>query len=358
VAVVSGCDSSSPSQPLPESSSFVSDILSAQQAFQLPGVGAALIRSTGIEDAAVVGLRRLDGGDSLSLNDRFHLGSDTKSMIATVAGRLVEREEIGWLLDPRQVFPELVDSLHVGHEGTTLQDLLRHRGGIQSYTSGAEWQAIPNFPGDGMEQRRAFAVWMLQKEPATTPGSYVYSNAGYAIAASMLEQITGQDWQALLQAEIFQPLGLTTAGFGWPAREDSNQPWGHWVSGGRLEPHPPDDEYEIPEIMAPAGDVHMSVADFAKYVRIHLLGLQGQDGILKAETFAHLHDPVGSYALGWGVSTSGSDIISTHNGSAGTFYAIMSVSHSRDAAVVVVTNAGGTSAQQGSSMLVENLLRR
>jgi len=302
-----------------------------------------------------MGVRRFPGGDSLRLNDRFHLGSETKAMIATAAGRLVERGDLSWSLSALEVFPELAGTLHPGYGDIVLQDLLVHRAGIQAYTSGDEWRSLPGFPGNEEERRRAFAVWLLQQPPSAAPGTYLYSNAGYAIAASMLEQVAGRSWRTLLQEEVFGPLGLTTAGFGWPAVSDSNQPWGHHLASGQLVARPPEDPYRVPELLAPAGDVHMSVRDFGTFVQAHLRGLRGEDGILRPETVAYLHTPVGGYAMGWGVGILGGETWSSHNGSAGTFYAVMQVSHARDVAVVVVTNVGGTKAADGARALANRL---
>lgn len=350
-----GCDAS-PSGPVEEAPNcFLSLLRGTLEGSQLPGVGAAVVRAVGIEVAGVAGVRRFPEGDSLRLNDRFHLGSETKAMIATAAGRLVERGELVWNLSPLEVFPELAGTLHPGFEDVVLQDLLAHRAGIEAYTTGAEWQSLHGFPGNEEERRRGFAIWLLQRPPAVAPGSYLYSNAGYAIAASMLEQVTGRSWRTLLQEEVFNPLGLTTAGFGWPALSDPNQPWGHQLASGQLKPHPPGDPYRVPELLAPAGDVHMSVRDFGTFVQAHLRGLRGEDGFLRAETVAYLHTPVGGYAMGWGVGYSGVELWSTHNGSAGTFYAVMMVAHARDAAVVVVTNAGGTKAADGARALANRL---
>jgi D-alanyl-D-alanine carboxypeptidase len=74
----------------------------------------------------------------------------------------------------------------------------------------------------------------------------------------------------------------------------------------------------------------MSITDFARFVQMHLRGYQGQDGLLESATIRYLHQPVRTYALGWGVYSLDGHMVSLHNGSAGTFYATMAISHSRD----------------------------
>lgn len=355
--LAAGCESTTaPADPGRQPETFLALLRGTAQESQLPAVGAAVVRAAGIEEAGVVGVRRYPGGDSVGLDDRFHLGSDTKAMIATAAGRLVERRMLSWDLSPLEVFPELKGALHPGYGNIVLKDLLVHRAGIQAYTTGTEWQSLSGFPGaDEAERRRAFAVGLLRGAPAVTPGTYLYSNAGYAIAASMLEQVSGRSWKTLLQEEVFSPLGLTTARFGWPTGADPNQPSGHQLISGQLRAEAVGSAYVIPEVLGPAGDVSMSVRDFGKFVQAHLQGLMGKNGLLRAETVAYLHEPVGGYAPGWAVGTSGAELWSSHNGSAGTFYAVMQVSHSRDVAVVVVTNVGGTKAADGARALANRL---
>ncbi len=357
VAATIACGGEPTAAPNPPPERSLEDILKSYRgAHGLPAVAAAIVRSDGIEEVAAVGVRRLGFSDSVGLGDRFHIGSDTKAMVATVAGTLVEEGALSWFLSPTDVFPELATTIHPDFQTITLRDLLTHRAGIQPYNTGAEWDAIPNFTGTPQEQRRAFAVWLLQRAPDGPPGQYQYSNAGYSIAAAILEQVTGQSWQLLLRQRLFDPMGMLTAGFGWPALNDPDQPWGHWVISGSLQPHPPDDNYQLSGIIAPAGDVHMSIEDFALFVQLHLRGLLGFDGMLTSETVGYLHQPVGNYALGWSVYPLLGQVISSHNGSAGTFYATMAVSHSQDLAIVIATNAGGSSAADACRILLGVLL--
>jgi CubicO group peptidase (beta-lactamase class C family) len=70
---------------------------------------------------------------------------------------------------------------------------------------------------------------MLAQKPARKPvKGYRYSNVGYAVAACIAESITGQAWEDLMRTQLFEPLGLTSAGFGSPGSPGvRDQPWGH-----------------------------------------------------------------------------------------------------------------------------------
>lgn len=47
-------------------------------------------------------------------------------------------------------------------------------------------------------------------------GTYLYSNASYIVAVSMLEEVTGNAWEELVRDELFAPLAMRAAGFGTP----------------------------------------------------------------------------------------------------------------------------------------------
>ena len=132
---------------------------------------------------------------------------------------------------------------------------------------------------------------------------------------------------------VFEPLGLRSAGFGWPATDDRpNQPRGH--SGA-----PPDLEvqeigkYEPLDIDAfgPAGNLHCSIEDFARYAAFHLRVLDGRDDTLEAETVPCF----------WRVGeTDEGERLYSHFGSGGTFMAMIAVYPDSDLAIVAATNYG------------------
>lgn len=182
----------------------------------LPGMVAGITTS---EDALFVrakGVRRLDKPDPLEPDDLIHIGSCTKAMTATLMALLVEAGLLEWNSSPQGPAPRRPTSTSV-----TLHKLLSHTAGIQPFTSIEGWQALSTFEGDIMERRRAFTQWLLER---TNP-DYGYSNAGYAMAASVAESATGLPWETLITEWLFEPLGIDCF-FGWPALHDPNQPWG------------------------------------------------------------------------------------------------------------------------------------
>src|SRR5690606_14906599 len=98
---------------------------------------------------------------------------------------------------------------------------------------------------------------LLARKPEATPGTEkIYSNQGYAIAGVMLEKASGQTWEGLMQTMLFDPLGMTSAGFGAPATPGKvDQPWGHEPGLFGQKPVPPGPRADNPLAIAPAGAV-------------------------------------------------------------------------------------------------------
>ena len=102
------------------------------------------------------------------------------------------------------------------------------------------------------------------------PG-FVFSdqNANFILAGAMLERRTGKSWEDLMTTELFQPLGMTTAGFGAPGNaSDVNEPYGHSDASGQRVASKGDNT----SALGPAGTMHGSLDDWAKFVRQRLDG--------------------------------------------------------------------------------------
>ena len=116
--------------------------------------------------------------------------------------------------------------------------------------------------------------------------------------------------------------------------------------------------------MYPAGGVHLSVLDWAKFITMQLEAENGGSTLLTPETAKVLHTPVDSgYALGWFVQpdyiwTNG--VILTHNGFDGLDYAELWMSIKDNFAILVTTNSGSPEApniiSNASAVLVHQFL--
>ena len=312
---------------------------------KFPALASAVVVDGKIVATNAVGFRKHRGTEAVTLNDKFHIGSVTKSMTATVAAMLVEQGKISWTTTIGESFADY-DQLHPEYREVTLEQLLSHRGGAPGNAPRDLWRQAWDASGPPEAQRLEFVKGLLARKPESQPGTkHAYSNQGYAIAGVMLENATGKPWEELMRSMLFEPLGMNSAGFGAPATpEQVDQPWGHTkglFSG--LKPIPPGPRADNPPAIGPAGTVHCSLPDLARYVAFHLAGERGASELLKAESFRKLHTSTGDdYALGWVVLErpwAGGRVL-MHNGSNTMFYVVIWMAPEKNSAVIVATNVG------------------
>ena len=98
-------------------------------------------------------------------------------------------------------------------------------------------------------------------------------------------------------------------------------------------------------MLAPAGDVNVSLPDYLKFIALHLKGLRGTPGIVSAGLIQQMHVPNGDYAYGWAAIEVNGVPTSEHEGTAGTFYAVTLIQPSTDQAVVGFTNSADREAE-------------
>ncbi|MCA9282576.1 MAG: beta-lactamase family protein [Phycisphaeraceae bacterium] len=319
-------------------------IVAALEATKVPALSAAAADETGVIFADAAGVRVARGDSEVGIDEPFHIGSCTKAMTATLVGIAVEEGKLRWDMTLSEALPDIAGEMHEKYKGVTIAQLLRHLSGMASFTKGAaaENALMHGLEGDARAQRAAFVERVLSIEPAGEVGAFEYSNGGYGVAAAIVERALDASWEDLMRERLFGPLEMRTAGFGWPATEEHpGAPRGHYADarfGDR--PQSLKDSYKLPPAIAPAGDVHCSSADLARFARMHLLGLMGEDGLLRSETIKSLHEPDGDYAAGWGEVMRDGRAISTHDGSAGTFYTRVILQPGDGVAIVAQSNTG------------------
>jgi CubicO group peptidase (beta-lactamase class C family) len=322
--------------------------------YHLPGIIGAICLGGRVAALGALGIRKIGSSGALEVDDQMHIGSCTKAMTATMIGSLVETGKLSWKSTFRTIFPDDAGEFHPQFQETTLSHLLTHRAGLPN--DGPWW----NLPGTTTTQaRHALMMRMLQQEPLTRPGStFAYSNVGYALAGLMAEQVAGESWETLMRTRLFEPLEMSTAGFGTPGRtEGSTQPWGHQLVGRDVKPTQQDNAPSL----GPAGTVHCSVPDWAKFAALHLAGERGDSKLLQPATLKTLHIPPRSYeyAGGWYVfdrSWAGGAVLN-HNGSNTSWFTTIWLAPGRDFAILVATNQGDKQAERACDQAANALIR-
>lgn len=210
---------------------------------RLPALAAAVVRNGQIAASGAVGFRKEGSSERVTVKDKWHVGSCTKSMTAALAGMMVDEGRWHWAMKVTEMFPNLAEKIIPGWRGATLEEFLTQYSGAGNedcFDAGVLARAamLP------LQQRAAFIhEFLIEHGPKTTPGTvWNYDNANFIIVGHAMELKLKQPWEILMRERLFKPLGMDSAGFGPPASGKAiDQPWGHVITeGGIMKPMPPD----------------------------------------------------------------------------------------------------------------------
>ncbi len=355
--------------------------------FDVPAVGGAIVGLDGVVAIGVDGLRAVGSEETVTTTDRWHLGSCTKSMTATLIARLEMRKKPPLTFDTtiEKAFPEYARKALEPWRTVTMRQLLGHRGGAPGdLERDGLWGTLWVSRDSPRKQRARLTKTVLSWEPEPVAGTgFSYSNAGYAIVGHAAELRTKVDWESLIRDELFDPLGMDSAGFGAPGAGKKKpgagkrkkksktivEPQGHrrigekWFAVGTERPLS-----DNPAAIGPGATVHASLADWGKFIAAHLRGARGDvEGFLPKTSFERLHTSLDgqSYAQGWDVTErgwargeGGKGLVLKHNGSNTMWYCVSWLAPERGRAYIAVCNAGGDPGTKACDAVVSALMRR
>jgi len=311
----------------------------------LPAIAASILSPETVIAAGETGLADANARLPLPEGGAWHIGSLTKNMTAILAARLVEEDLIDWDTTPAEIWPDWPADFNTDWRDVPLHRFLRMNAGVQRHEGSAavvdRWAQSADRSAEPRRQRAEFVEAALSLPPATEPGTqFHYANDSYIIAAHMMEIRTGTAYEQLMSTYLFEPLGLATAGFGPPS-----DILGHRANG-EVVPAAPD--ANNPAVISPAGRVHLSTADYTRYLQFLLRASRGESEWVSENSMDVLFQPFDgegeAYAMGWTVRDDlGPNFpIFTHTGSNTYWYAEVWLIPDRDLAVFVFTNQGDT----------------
>jgi CubicO group peptidase (beta-lactamase class C family) len=219
---------------------------------------------------------------------KFRLGSITKQFTSMLIMQLVAEGKL-------RVEDKLSDVLPYYRKDTgsqvTLQHLLTHTSGIPSYTAEKnmhEWWHNPFEVEDFVKKH-------CSGDLGFTPGSkFEYDNSGYFLLGAIIEKVTGEKYEEVLQERIFKPLGMRNSGYDHsePLMEHRAAGYEHGKDGFVNA------EYLDMSIPYAAGSLYSTVEDL--YLWDQALYTEK---LLSSELKAKMWTPaLANYAYGWGVA--------------------------------------------------------
>lgn len=316
---------------------FETRIAESQAAELVPAIGVVWVGPSGNAYTAMLGKLPRDP------IPRWHLGSCTKALTATLIARLVDQGRISFDATLAEALPDMAAQMSLAFRETPIHALLTHSAGVVRDVQTDAFEALHHAKTPVIEQRRSIVAETLSDDPRSDGG---YSNVGYVILGAVIEKITGTSWEMSLQREVFDPLGIASFGFGGLGAKQLS---GHLRAGEIWWPFRGDN----PEAYGPAGRVSLSLSDWGYFLNAHLR----PGTFLDTETLRRLHTAAHSdYAMGWRREEASGDPILTHAGSNTAWFAQATLVSARGIALGVVCNAFDQRVEKAVGDLTRDLL--
>ncbi|MBF4492256.1 serine hydrolase [Flavobacterium sp. MR2016-29] len=320
--------------------------------YNIPELAYAVTSSDSILEIQTLGFQRVSSKFKAKIDDRFRLGSVTKTVTSYLAAVLVKEGKIKWETKFFDLYPELKAQSNPAAYNFTLQDFITFRANINTWSYGNETPAQKEITGNNQQQRYEFISWFFKQNSIISEKQAVYwSNPSYVAAGLMLEKATGKTYETLVQ-ELGKNLNIDFD-FGQPNLKDIKQPWGH---NEDLKPEKPALNYKL-NWLSSAGNINVSLPDYCKFTQMQLQGLQGKSKIFSSDEFNKMHFGIAEFSFGWNSEINETSKLkySFHNGNPGTFLTKVYICKDINKAFIIFANVQSEEADKGLMLLLAKL---
>lgn len=312
-------------------------VVEAMVRLQVPGVSVGIVFN-GREHLAGFGVTSVENPLPVTADTLFQIGSTTKTVTGTIIMRLVEEGKIDLDMPVKSYVPQLRLRDQEAESTVTIRHLLTHMGG---------WAGdFFRDTGSGDDYLLRYAAEMAELEQVVPVGTlWSYNNAGFGLAALVIETVTGEQYEAVAKRLILDPLGMDNSYF-YPADVISRR----FVVGHRVEPGKGpivERPWALARSAHAVGGLCSSARDQLRYARFHLGDGSTQNGgrLLSQESMtrmqavqvpANLDRKMG---LSWILKDINDARIVMHGGATNGQLSAFLMVPSRGFAVTVLTNA-------------------
>ncbi|MEW2515713.1 serine hydrolase domain-containing protein [Streptomyces sp. NPDC046870] len=142
----------------------------------------------------------------ISTDDRFRIGSVTKTFSAVVLLQLVDEHRLSLDAPVNRYLPGLLPDDRI-----TVRHVLGHRSGLYDYTDDMFASSVSGFEAvrNKVFTYRQLIALSLKKPRTNAPGAaYSYSNTNFVVAGLLIEKLTGQSVRTAYEDRVIRPLRL------------------------------------------------------------------------------------------------------------------------------------------------------
>ena len=194
----------------PNAEAYITD---GMKAFDLPGLAIAIVANDRIVYSKGFGVRSKAGGAPVDTRTVFQIGSATKGFLATTMALMVDRGKFKW--DDRVV--DLDPEFQLKDPWVTREfrmfDLMAQRSGLPPYANDALGIL-------GLNRTELIRSLRYVEPVSSFRSTFAYTNVTHILAGRIVAKVDGaKDWNAVLQKEILDPLGMKETTYSAEAME-------------------------------------------------------------------------------------------------------------------------------------------
>lgn len=186
-----------------------------------PGGTAIVAQGDKILYLGAAGLANLELNVPMQPDHVLRLGSITKQFTAVCILKMMEEGKLGLQDDLTRFLPDYP----TGGKKITIEHLLTHTSGIQSYTN------MPTFISEmaRKDMTPTELIDVFKNEPMEfDPGAqWNYNNSGYILLGAIIEKISGKTYEEYVDEHIFKPLKMENSYNGSNTRVIPNRASGY-----------------------------------------------------------------------------------------------------------------------------------
>jgi CubicO group peptidase (beta-lactamase class C family) len=226
-----------------------------------------------IADGAVHGVHALSVGEPVDVNTVFQTASLSKWITAWGVMALVQAGRID-LDAPVSTYLTrwTLPASRFDNNGVTVRRLLSHTAGLTDglgYAGFAPGQPVQSLEESLRGPADASPGASGKIEVGYEPGSeWRYSGGGYAILQLLVEEVSGESFDAYMRRSVFQPLGMARSSYAWSPAAGST------LATSYDPDSRPAAHYRFSAVAA--SSLYSSVADLTRFVQAHLPGRNGE----------------------------------------------------------------------------------
>ncbi len=326
--------------------------------YRLPGLAVGVIEDGRIVYQRTAGETVAGSGQAITSRTLFKIASNSKAMTAALLARLVEQGKLRWD-DPvvkhlpgfRMADPWVGRNLQV-------RDLLIHNSGLPEGAGDLMLWPEPN----AFTRADIIAGLAHLKPKYGFRAGYAYDNLLYVVAGEVAAAAGGTSYEALMQREVFAPLGLGCRVGAWERAPGDDLAQPHMRKDGRNVVLGGDGDVVAAITSAAAGGIRCHLDDMLAWARNWLVPDEAQKAWLpeaqrRAMWTAHTPMPISAHrrerdnthflAYGYGFRLADVDgqWSVSHTGTLSGMYSMMSLLPDRRSGFVLMINGDGGEAR-------------